>query len=341
MSKRDYYDVLGVTRGADDAAIKAAFRKAAKECHPDVNAHDTKAEAKFKELSEAYEVLKDPQKKAAYDQFGHAPSTAAWAAARAACTASKASTPGSAFSDIFEGPLRRTDRPRPPRRRRRTQPRRGPRIGPALQHDDQLERGLHRQGRADQSPLLRHLRTLRRLRRRARLFADPMPDLPRRRPRARGAGLLYDRAHLPAVPRPRPDHQRPVPPMRGGAGRLQKDRTLSVNIPAGVEDGTRIRLAGEGEGRRSRRAGGRSLHFPFRRPHEISSARREPPCPRAGEPRDGRSRRRRRRADPRRRPAPRSKFRKGRNPAASCACAARACRSCARNRTATSMSRSS
>mgnify|MGYP001513024137 FL=1 len=70
--KRDYYEVLGVSRDADDAAIKKAYRKLAKKYHPDINPGDKEAEAKFKEASEAYAVLSDAQKRKQYDQFGHA-----------------------------------------------------------------------------------------------------------------------------------------------------------------------------------------------------------------------------------------------------------------------------
>ena len=71
MSKRDFYEVLGVSRGVDEKELKSAYRKLAKKYHPDANAGDDSAEAKFKEVSEAYDILKDPQKRAAYDQFGH------------------------------------------------------------------------------------------------------------------------------------------------------------------------------------------------------------------------------------------------------------------------------
>ena len=72
MSKRDYYDVLGVSRDADEKELKGAFRRLAKQYHPDRNPDDAGAEQRFKEVNEAYEALKDPEKRAAYDRFGHA-----------------------------------------------------------------------------------------------------------------------------------------------------------------------------------------------------------------------------------------------------------------------------
>ncbi|MHA1569575.1 MAG: DnaJ domain-containing protein, partial [Alphaproteobacteria bacterium] len=72
MAKSDFYDLLGVDRGADEAALKKAYRKLAMQYHPDRNPDDKSAELKFKEISEAYDVLKDSQKRAAYDRFGHA-----------------------------------------------------------------------------------------------------------------------------------------------------------------------------------------------------------------------------------------------------------------------------
>ena len=72
MAKRDFYDVLDVARNADDADIKKAYRKLAMKYHPDRNQGNPESEAKFKEVKEAYEMLSDPQKRAAYDQYGHA-----------------------------------------------------------------------------------------------------------------------------------------------------------------------------------------------------------------------------------------------------------------------------
>lgn len=72
MAKQDYYELLGLTKGASAEEIKKAYRKMAMQYHPDRNPGDAEAEAKFKDCSEAYEVLKDEQKRAAYDRFGHA-----------------------------------------------------------------------------------------------------------------------------------------------------------------------------------------------------------------------------------------------------------------------------
>ncbi len=99
MAKRDYYEVLGVARGASDADFKAAFRKLAMQHHPDRNPGDKDCEARFKEVNEAYDVLKDADKRAAYDRFGHA----AFEHGTGGGAHGFSADFGSAFSDIFEG----------------------------------------------------------------------------------------------------------------------------------------------------------------------------------------------------------------------------------------------
>ena len=98
MSKADYYETLGVDRGADEKALKSAFRKKAMQYHPDRNPGDAEAERKFKEIGEAYEALKDPQKRAAYDRFGHA----AFEQGGMGGGSPFGGARGADFSDIFE-----------------------------------------------------------------------------------------------------------------------------------------------------------------------------------------------------------------------------------------------
>src|SRR5437016_2643425 len=102
MAKRDYYDVLGVARGASDADLKAAFRKLAMKYHPDRNPGDQDCEHQFKEINEAYDVLKDANKRAAYDRFGHAAfEHGMGAGAGAGFGADFASTFADIFDDLF------------------------------------------------------------------------------------------------------------------------------------------------------------------------------------------------------------------------------------------------
>src|SRR6202050_2333470 len=99
MAKRCFYEVLAVERAASDSDIKAAFRKQAMVCHPDRNPGDKEAEHRFKEVNEAYEVLKDPDKRAAYDRFGHA----AFEHGTGGGAAGFGADFGTTFSDLFEG----------------------------------------------------------------------------------------------------------------------------------------------------------------------------------------------------------------------------------------------
>src|SRR5262245_23512308 len=102
MSKQDYYELLGVNRDADGDAIKKAFRKLAMKFHPDKNPGDKAAEHKFKELNEAYDVLKDEQKRAAYDRFGHAAFEQGMPGQRAGGGAGGFDFSATGFADIFD-----------------------------------------------------------------------------------------------------------------------------------------------------------------------------------------------------------------------------------------------
>src|SRR3954452_13544143 len=102
MAKRDYYDVLGVQKGSDEAALKGAYRKLAMQFHPDRNPGSTDAEHKFKEINEAYDTLKDPQKRAAYDRFGHAAFENGGMGRAGAAGAGFGPEFTSSMSDIFE-----------------------------------------------------------------------------------------------------------------------------------------------------------------------------------------------------------------------------------------------
>lgn len=236
MSKRDYYEILGVQKDADEKTLKSAFRKLAMQFHPDRNPGDAEAEQRFKELNEAYQALADPQKRAAYDRFGHD-----------AFTQGGAGGPGFGndfsdfMSDIFENFFGET-------RGRGGRQGGGRERGADLRYN--LEIGLEEafQGKTESIVLPTSVSC------EACSGTGAKPgSKPRACPTCAGHGRVRAQQGFFTVERTCPNcHGRgeviddPCGSC-GGAGRVTRERTLSVNIPAGVEDGTRIRLAGEGE----------------------------------------------------------------------------------------------
>ncbi|MBF9057925.1 molecular chaperone DnaJ [Rhodobacterales bacterium HKCCSP123] len=245
MAKRDYYEVLGVSKGASADEIKKGYRTKAKELHPDRNADNPDAEAQFKEVNEAYDVLKDADKKAAYDRFGHAAFDGGMAGgARAGGFGGR---PGqgdfaSAFSDVFEdlfgdfmGGQRGGGRSRASR-------------GSDLRYNlkislEEAYSGLSKQITVPTSVACGSCNG----------SGSEGGAEPTSCPTCSGMGKVRAQQGFFTVERTCPTcsgvGQIVKNPCRtcGGAGRQQKDRALSVNIPAGVETGTRIRLSGEGE----------------------------------------------------------------------------------------------
>jgi molecular chaperone DnaJ len=264
MSKRDYYEVLGVAKGADEDALKAAFRKKAMQHHPDRNPGDKAAEQKFKELNEAYEVLKDPQKRAAYDRLGHAAFDPAMGGggARPGGRGFEFNM-GGAFSDIFEemfGDLTG---------RRRQQPQ-GPERGNDLRYN--LEISLEDAFAGTNA----------RIRVPTAVVCEPCKGTggeggakPKACATCGGRGRVRASQGFFTVERScatcHGTGQVIDKPCRTchGEGRVPKDKTLDVAVPAGVDEGTRIRLAGEGEmGHRGGPAGDLYI-FVAIAPHQI------------------------------------------------------------------------
>jgi molecular chaperone DnaJ len=235
MSKRDFYEVLGVTKTADDAALKAAFRKAAMVHHPDRNPGDVEAEIKFKELNEAYQCLSDGQKRAAYDRYGHA----AFENGNAGFGADGfASSMSDIFEDLF-GSVMGGGRGRQTGGRER---------GADLRYN--LEIGLEDafKGKTAQIKVPSSIVCETCTGTGAKAGSKPKTCAT-----CAGQGRVRAQQGFFAIERTCPTCQgrgeiieNPCT-VCSGAGRVTRERMLSVNIPPGVEDGTRIRLAGEGE----------------------------------------------------------------------------------------------
>ncbi len=233
----DYYEILGVERGADDKVVKSAFRKLAMQYHPDRNAGDKGAEAKFKQVNEAYDVLKDPQKRAAYDRFGHA----------AFQNGGGGPGPGaegfSSFSDIFENIFEEFMGASPRGGQRSAASR-----GADLRYN--LEITLEEAYRGKQTAIT--IPTTITCEACTGSGAEP-GSKPETCSTCNGLGKIRTTQGFFMVERAcgvcRGTGKVIAKPCRtcSGAGRVEKDKTLQVKVPAGVDEGTRIRLAGEGE----------------------------------------------------------------------------------------------
>jgi len=244
MAKRDFYEVLGVSRGASAEEIKKAYRAKAKELHPDRNADKPDAEAQFKEVNEAYDALKDADRKAAYDRFGHAAFDGGMGGGpRGARGSAGGPDFASAFSDVFEdlfgdfmgGGGRGTGRQRASR-------------GSDLRYNMRLT--LEEAYAGLQKTI--NVTTLATCESCSGTGAEGGAE-PVTCPTCSGMGKVRAQQGFFTVERTCPTcgglGQIVKNPCKacGGAGRVEKTRALSVDIPAGVETGTRMRLAGKGE----------------------------------------------------------------------------------------------
>lgn len=237
MAKRDYYEILGVGRDVDDAELKKAYRRLAMKFHPDRNPDDKEAEGRFKELSEAYEVLTDANKRAAYDRFGHAAvdgSGGGGGGGGFGSTGSFSDIFSEAFGDLFGGAGGG----------RRSSVQRGADLRYNLELD--LEQAVRGDEVEIRIPTLVACEECDGSGARAGTKPAVCPDcgghgqirvaqgffsIQQTCPRCRGTGRIV------------------TDPCRkcGGRARVEKRKTLSVKIPGGVDNGDRIRLNGEGE----------------------------------------------------------------------------------------------
>jgi len=247
MAKRDYYEVLGVGRDATEEDLKKAYRRLAMKYHPDRNQGDKEAETRFKELNEAYDVLKDGEKRAAYDRYGHAAFDPAGAGAGGyGAGGFGAGSPFGAggFEDIFEEMFGRFGAGGGGRRRREASGR-GADLRTHVEVTlEEAFAGTKKTVRVPTSVVCEACNGT---------GAEAGSTAAQTCPTCQGAGKVRAQQGFFLIERTCPTcggQGRIIKnPCRvcQGAGRVQRDRTLSVSIPAGVEDGTRIRLAGEGE----------------------------------------------------------------------------------------------
>ncbi len=244
MAKRDFYEVLGASKGASAEELKKAYRTKAKELHPDRNSDNPNAEAQFKEINEAYDVLKDADKKAAYDRYGHAAFEGGMGGGPRGGGGGNGDF-ASAFSDVFEdlfGDFMGGGRAGGGGARARAQ--RGSDLRYNLRVSlEEAFSGLHKTISVPTAVACDTCRGTG-----AEGGSEPVGC-----PTCGGVGKVRAQQGFFTVERTCPTcagaGQIVKNPCRscGGQGRVQKERSLAVNIPAGVETGTRIRLAGEGE----------------------------------------------------------------------------------------------
>ncbi|HKK56920.1 molecular chaperone DnaJ [Marinobacter sp.] len=232
MAKRDYYEILGVAREADEKEIKRAYRKLAMKYHPDRNSDDEDADHKFKEASEAYEVLSDPSRRGAYDQFGHAGVDGQAGGGFGGGGASFSDIFGDVFGDIFGG------------RGGRGRNTRGADLRYTLELD--LEEAVKGKTVQIQIPGHRECESCDGSGAEKGSSAETCST-------CSGMGQVRMQQGFFTV-------QQACPTCRGsgqviknpckscrGAGRVREEKTLSVKVPPGVDTGDRIRLSGEGE----------------------------------------------------------------------------------------------
>jgi len=240
MSKRDYYEVLGVDRNATPEEIKKAYRKLARQYHPDVN-KSPDAEEKFKEVKEAYDVLSDPEKRARYDQFGHADPNAGGFGGFGGFGGGDVGGGFGGFEDIFDMFFggRRTNP---------NAPRRGADVEMTMTLE--FEEAVFGAEKTIEVPREERCDTCH------GSGAKPGTN-PQTCPACRGTGQEETVQNTPFgrfINRRTCSRcygrgviiQNPCPTCRG-TGRMRVTRKIQVNIPAGVEDGSQLRMAGEGE----------------------------------------------------------------------------------------------
>ncbi|MAG99417.1 molecular chaperone DnaJ [Halopseudomonas aestusnigri] len=237
MSKRDYYEVLGVEKGASEAELKKAYRRLAMKYHPDRNPDDENAEEKFKEATEAYEVLTDANKRAAYDQYGHAgvdPNMGGGAGGFGGGGANFSDIFGDVFGDIFGGGGGRG----------RSSVQRGSDLRYTLELD--LEEAVRGTTVTIRVPTLVACET-------CDGSGAKKGTTPTTCTTCGGHGQVRMQQGFFSVqqtcPRCHGTGKMITDPCKDchGNGRVEKQKNLSVKVPAGVDTGDRIRLAGEGE----------------------------------------------------------------------------------------------